>query len=38
VTGKYLGDIVDGPKKAEIPESHCRKEGTSTKLLPWVMV
>jgi phosphoserine phosphatase len=25
LTGKYLGDIVDGPKK--VPESHCRKEG-----------
>jgi phosphoserine phosphatase len=39
LTGKYLGDIVDGPKKAEYLKAIAEKEGfISTKLLPWVMV
>jgi phosphoserine phosphatase len=38
LTGKYLGDIVDGPKKAEYLKAIAEKKHISTKLLPWVMV
>jgi phosphoserine phosphatase len=35
LTGKYLGDIVDGPKKAEYLKAIAEKKAyISTKLLP----